>query len=447
MASLRHLARNGRTIVTTIHQPRSSIFHLFDMLYLIADGRTVYFGPAANVAGYFAKLGFTTPEHFNVADFVIDVLSVDRRTPQKEEKSTARIKYVSDHYSQDVEPSLSEAALEVDGTHSVDQFADIPRYSNNALKEFGILAHRELKLMSRERQINYTRLAQTIFFSVLLGIIWLDSGRETSRSNRQAVLGVLFFIVINQYVGSSADINDKLSADTLFCDTKHFLFLSCFATIGLYVTCRCFDAAFGIVFSFPAEKAIIDRERSSGFYRDLSYFVGKQLCELPRAIFFNLLLLSILYFMIGLRPDAGAFFTLLLICILLALAAEGLAQAVSVFAGSEQVAAGIVPVVVILQVLFGGFFIRPSALPEYIAWARWLAFIYYGFNAAVLNEFTGRGEVNGDGRNVDEVIVEELESDLTMWTNIGILIGYVMLTKLLYLVMLVVTKPKFDRRL
>lgn len=210
---------------------------------------------------------------------------------------------------------------------------------------------------------------------------------------------------------------------------------------------RCFDSAFGIVFSFPAEKAIINRERTSGFYRDLSYFVGKQLCELPRAIFFNLLSLSILYFMIGLRPDAGAFFTLLLICVLVALAGEGLAQAVSVFAGSEQVAAGVVPVAVILQVLFGGFFIRPSALPEYIAWARWLAFIYYGFNAAAKNEFTGRGDELAGGTNVDTVIINGLESELSKWTNIGILMGFVVVMKFLYFVMLVATKPKFDRRL
>lgn len=225
MASLRHLARNGRTIVSTIHQPRSSIFHLFDILYLIAEGRVVYFGPAADVADYFAKLGFTIPEHFNVADFVIDVLSIDRRTPQKEEKSTARIKYLADHYSQDVEPPLLEAAQGFDETPDVDQFANIPRYSNNALKEFGILAHRTLKLMSRERQINFTRLAQTIFFSVLLGIVWLNSGRETSSSDRQAVLGVLFFIVINQYVGTDADGNNQLPADIRVSVLSFFLFL------------------------------------------------------------------------------------------------------------------------------------------------------------------------------------------------------------------------------
>lgn len=173
---------------------------MFDVLYLIAEGRTVYFGPAADVADYFATLGFTIPHHFNVADFVIDILSVDRRTPQKEKVSTARVKYIADHYSLNVEPSVLNSAQEVSGVYNVNQFATISRYSNNALKEFGILAHRTLKLMARERQINMTRFAQTLFFSVLLGIIWIDTGRRQALEERSAVLGVLFFILINQYV-------------------------------------------------------------------------------------------------------------------------------------------------------------------------------------------------------------------------------------------------------
>eukprot|EP00177_Eucheuma_denticulatum_P008708 GFKZ01015826.1.p1 GENE.GFKZ01015826.1~~GFKZ01015826.1.p1 ORF type:complete len:669 (-),score=81.68 GFKZ01015826.1:947-2953(-) len=406
MASLRQLAKNGRTIVTTIHQPRSSIFHLFDMLCLIAEGRTVYFGPAADIASYFGSLGFTSPEYFNVADFMIDVLSIDYRTSEKLDKSRARVKYFTEHYHEHVEPTVLQSAQGYDESQNLSQFAGIREYSNNILKEFSILSRRTLTLMSRERQINFTRLFQTLIFGVLLGLIWLDSGRETSADDRRAVQGVLFFIVINQ----------------------------------------CFDAAFGIVFSFPAEKAIINRERASGYYRDLSYFVGKQLCELPRAAFFNILMLLILYFMVGLDSSAGVFFTLVLICILVALAGEGMSQSISVFAGNEQIAAAIVPVAVILQVLFGGFFISPSALPGYIAWARWLSFIYYAFNAAVQNEFTGRGDVV-NGVNVDQLVLDELESDLTKWTNIAVLAGFVVAMKTLYFVVLTLTKPKFDRRL
>lgn len=200
MASLRHLARNGRTIVTTIHQPRSSIFHMFDFLCLIAEGRTVYFGPASEAAAYFGRIGFHMPTTFNVADYAIDVLSIDRRSSTKETKSMARIQYIANHYSTNVEPGLLEEWA--NNPHAdIDQSNNARlNFGNNLLREFQILAMRTFLLMSREKQINFTRLGQTLFFGVVLGLVWLNSGREDTPGDRFAIQGVIFFICVNQYV-------------------------------------------------------------------------------------------------------------------------------------------------------------------------------------------------------------------------------------------------------
>lgn len=70
METLINLAKNdGRTIICTIHQPRSNIFSLFDMLLLLSEGQVVYFGPASNAISYFSKLNFVCP---NVCFFKIN---------------------------------------------------------------------------------------------------------------------------------------------------------------------------------------------------------------------------------------------------------------------------------------------------------------------------------------------------------------------------------------
>ena len=44
-ATLRRLAHEGeRTLIAAIHQPGSETFDLFDSLFLLSGGRTVYFG-------------------------------------------------------------------------------------------------------------------------------------------------------------------------------------------------------------------------------------------------------------------------------------------------------------------------------------------------------------------------------------------------------------------
>mmetsp|Transcript_21772 Transcript_21772/g.33627 ORF Transcript_21772/g.33627 Transcript_21772/m.33627 type:complete len:205 (+) Transcript_21772:277-891(+) len=50
---LQNLARQGKTIISTIHQPSSESFNLFDRLLLMSDGHCVYQGDANKSADYF----------------------------------------------------------------------------------------------------------------------------------------------------------------------------------------------------------------------------------------------------------------------------------------------------------------------------------------------------------------------------------------------------------
>jgi ABC-type multidrug transport system ATPase subunit len=61
MQTLRSLANQGRTIITSIHQPNSQVFQSFDKLLLLCDGFIVYSGAPKDAIGYFASLGYECP--------------------------------------------------------------------------------------------------------------------------------------------------------------------------------------------------------------------------------------------------------------------------------------------------------------------------------------------------------------------------------------------------
>ena len=65
--------RYNRTVVFTIHQPRSNIVALFDELILLAKGRTVYSGEFAQCQRYFRQIGYSCPPGFNIADYLVDL--------------------------------------------------------------------------------------------------------------------------------------------------------------------------------------------------------------------------------------------------------------------------------------------------------------------------------------------------------------------------------------
>lgn len=62
-----------RTVIFTIHQPRSNIVALFDRLILLAKGKTVYSGPFSQCQSYFDSIGYECPPGFNIADYLVDL--------------------------------------------------------------------------------------------------------------------------------------------------------------------------------------------------------------------------------------------------------------------------------------------------------------------------------------------------------------------------------------
>lgn len=62
-----------RTVIFTIHQPRSNIVALFDQLVLLAKGKTVYSGEFAQCQAYFDHIGYSCPPGFNIADYLVDL--------------------------------------------------------------------------------------------------------------------------------------------------------------------------------------------------------------------------------------------------------------------------------------------------------------------------------------------------------------------------------------
>ncbi len=87
MQTLKDLAQAGHTVVASIHQPRSSIFTMFDDVLLLSEGGCVYHGPASSALAYFSKQGFECPEQYNPAEFLADIISVDYSAADSERDS------------------------------------------------------------------------------------------------------------------------------------------------------------------------------------------------------------------------------------------------------------------------------------------------------------------------------------------------------------------------
>jgi len=74
--SLKKMCELGMTSIMVIHQPRYSLFTLFDDVLLLGKGgQTAYLGPSLGAKEYFEGRGFSMPADENPADWFMDIIS------------------------------------------------------------------------------------------------------------------------------------------------------------------------------------------------------------------------------------------------------------------------------------------------------------------------------------------------------------------------------------
>lgn len=77
--ALRSIARAGRTVVSSIHQPSSEVFALFDDLFLLSSGEPVYFGEAKSavqVGSFLYNTSLACVTSFRVFSSLMHLLTV-----------------------------------------------------------------------------------------------------------------------------------------------------------------------------------------------------------------------------------------------------------------------------------------------------------------------------------------------------------------------------------
>lgn len=63
------MAKKGRTIILTIHQPSSKLYNMLDRLILLHRGETIYQGKANEIVDYMNTLKIFVPLNFTISDF------------------------------------------------------------------------------------------------------------------------------------------------------------------------------------------------------------------------------------------------------------------------------------------------------------------------------------------------------------------------------------------
>lgn len=113
---LHKLSRKGRTIIFSIHQPRYSIFKLFDRMMILSKGLTVYHGVSNKATEYFEQIGYECESLNNPPDFFLDVINGDEDVVYSEGNDNGHCNIEMNEGGVECSPTNQKQAIGVDYT-------------------------------------------------------------------------------------------------------------------------------------------------------------------------------------------------------------------------------------------------------------------------------------------------------------------------------------------
>jgi ABC-type transport system involved in multi-copper enzyme maturation permease subunit len=144
-----------------------------------------------------------------------------------------------------------------------------------------------------------------------------------------------------------------------------------------------------VINSFPAERALMLRERAAGTYYASAYFLSKTTVDTLLGLPLTILFSAITYFLVGLQPVGSKFIIFTIFMILCNLAATSLALMIGALCKTTDMSITVLPMLLEVSRLFSGFFLAPRFLPAYFSWLDALSYIKYAYVGISLNEQHG----------------------------------------------------------
>ncbi|XP_043703595.1 ABC transporter G family member 25-like [Telopea speciosissima] len=404
VSALESLAQKGKTIVTSMHQPSSRVYQMFDSVLLLSEGRCIYYGKASDAMDYFGSIGFSSSFHVNPADFLVDLANGVFQTDGTSETDKPNLKQtLISSYNNLLAPKVKAACLDTSpimtngvktkmafeshGSKSPNKESRRSIYSSSNsgwFNQFTILLQRSLK-ERRHESFNSLKVFQVIIAAVLAGGMWWHSDIRDIQDR----LGLLFFIAIFWGV----------------------------------------LPAYNSVFTFPQERAIFMKERSSGMYTLSSYFMARSVGDIPMELILPMVFTTIAYWMTGLKPELGAFLSTLAVLLGYVLVAQGLGLALGAIIMDAKQASTVATVTMLAFVLTGGFYVHK--IPACMAWIKYTSITFYCYKLLIYIQY-GEGHSIwfllgcSQGSNRYSLscrfVEEDLEGQIHPIVNIGILI-------------------------
>ncbi|XP_076227051.1 ATP-binding cassette subfamily G member 4 isoform X1 [Nomia melanderi] len=413
---LKTLARGGRTIICTIHQPSARLFEMFDALYTLAEGQCVYQGSTSQLVPFLRNINLNCPSYHNPASFIIEVscgeygdnikslvnainngkYDIREGYPFPENKSEGLNNAPSESLQKDaVGGEAAEVKDKNDLKNLEEKFQEnstkmsnskgiIPAFANNDIsKQTDVVISMET---DKKDNADAALLDDTIVvtperyptsecqqFWIVLKRTLLFSRRDWTLMYLRLFAHILVGLLIGALYYDIGNDGAKVLSNLgfLFFNMLFLMYTSMTITI----------------LSFPLELPVLLKENFNRWYSLKSYYLAITVSDIPFQAIFCIMYVTIVYFMTSQPSDMMRFSMFLGACLLISFVAQSVGLVVGA-AMNVQNGVFLAPVMSVPFLLFSGFFVSFDAIPVYLRWITYLSYIRYGFEGTALATYS-----------------------------------------------------------
>ncbi|TMW59407.1 hypothetical protein Poli38472_004476 [Pythium oligandrum] len=350
--SYRSLATNLRkTIVIALLQPSPEVFAFFDNVLLLNKGRVLYHGPREQVVAYFEGLGFHCPPRRDVADFLLDI-----STPQQQQYEVTRAngkpqpRKATEFAKEFASSPIHDAMLkEVHEPHDPAllrdnqiHFDSIPEFHQSFWASTMTLLARQFKVTVR----NTAFLRSRVIMVIIMGLLYSSVFWQVDPKNPQVLIGVLFTAVLFLALGQATQLATHMSAREIFY-----------------------------------------KQRGANFYRSSSYVLAYVVNQIPYVFVESVAFGAMIYWMCGFVSNIGSFILFEVFLFVTDLTFASWFFFMAAIIPDIHIAKSLVSVSIVFFIVFSGFLITRTQVPDYFVWAYWLDPLAWAIRSLAIIEY------------------------------------------------------------
>ncbi|ETM41592.1 hypothetical protein L914_12646, partial [Phytophthora nicotianae] len=339
-----------KNVVIALLQPSPEVFSLFDDVMILNEGELMYHGPCNQVQEYFERLGFSCPPERDIADYLLDLGTAEQHryeVPNFATKQPRRASEFADVFKRsDIHQEMLNA-LEAPHAPELLQVASenikpMPVFHQGFVESTLTLLRRQLMVTYRNKPFIFGRLTMI----TVMGLLYCTTFYQFDPTQISVVMGVIFSAILFLSMGQSSQIP-----------------------------------------TYMAERDIFYKHRGANFFRTASYVLATSVSQIPLAIAESLIFGTLVYWVCGFNANAAQFIIFEVVLFIMNLAMGMWFFFLSSVGPNANVATPLGMVSTLIFIIFAGFVVTKSQIPDYLIWAHWLSPISWSLRALAINQY------------------------------------------------------------